>query len=303
MTADSMAGDHRPPAHDSLQGVPASVVERFGLDRLPFAQRGSSLHDLIDLGGIRAVVTGGGGESLGQAICSRLAGLGARVAVLGTTASRTKAVAGRITAAGGEAFSVVADVTDWDGIHTAMDGVAQRLGGIDLLVNNAGGSLRTHGPFVGLSNQDIDRVIAVNLSGVLYSIRAALTHMIPAGAGRVINVASEGGKTGMRNLAVYNASKAGALGATRNLAHELPEYGVSIVAVCPGIMVGPYTIERFRDLDGRPGARTIDETMNRISLGRVSLPEEVANMVAFLASPAGAYVHGTAVSVGGGISD
>jgi 3-oxoacyl-[acyl-carrier protein] reductase len=286
-----------------LEGIPTDVVEQFGLDRLPFEQRELTLKDIMDLSGKAAVVTGGGGESLGQAICRRLAELGASVAVLGTTPARTERVAQRINDAGGTAISVTADVTDWDGIHAAMDTVADQLGSVDILVNNAGGSLRTHGPFVELSKADIDRVIAVNLNGLLYTIRAALVHMIPAGSGRIINVASEGGKAGMRNLVHYNASKSGALGVTRQLAHDLSGTGVSVVSVCPGIMVGPYTLERFRSYDTRAAVSSLAETMRRVTLGRVSLPEEVANMVAFLATPAGAYVQGAAVSVGGGHTD
>jgi NAD(P)-dependent dehydrogenase (short-subunit alcohol dehydrogenase family) len=289
--------------HPDLEGVPSDVVDRFGLDRLPFDQRERSLLELIELKGKRAVVTGGGGESLGQAICWRLAELGASVAVLGTTASRTEKVARRIVEAGGTAVSIEADVTDWDGIHAAMDTVAREFGGIDILVNNAGGALRTHGAFTELSKADIDRVIAVNFNGLLYTIRAALAHMLPAGSGRIINIASEGGKSGMRNLVHYNSSKSGALGVTRNLARELSGTGVSVVSVCPGIMVGPYTLQRFKSYDGRAGVAALTDAMQRVSLGRVSLPEEVANMVAFLATPAGSYVQGTAVSVGGGQSD
>lgn len=288
--------------HPDLEGIPQDVVIRFGLDQLPFEQREFPLKDLLDLKGKRAVVTGGGGENLGQAICRRLAELGASVAVLGTTAARTEKVAQRIVDAGGNAFSVVADVTDWDGIHAAMDSIAERLGGIDILVNNAGGAFKTHGPFVEMRKEDMDRVVSVNFNGLLYSIRAALNHMIPQKSGRIINIASEGGKYGRRSVLVYCASKSGAIGVTRQLAHELIGTGVSVISVCPGVMVGPHALERFKSNSGA-GFDALSESMERVTIGRVSLPEEVANVVAFLATPAGSYVHGTAVSVGGGISD
>jgi NAD(P)-dependent dehydrogenase (short-subunit alcohol dehydrogenase family) len=285
-----------------LDGIAPETVARFGLDRLPFDQVGKSLAELVDLGGRRAVVTGGGGADLGQAICHRLARLGAAVAVLDVDKAGAEQVATEIVGRGGEAIAVHADVTDWDGIHAAMQTVADELGGMDVLVNNAGGALRLHAPFREMTKEGFERQVGVNLLGVVFATRAALDHLASAGRGRVINIASEGGKIGLPNIAVYNACKSGVIGLTRNLAVELAPDHVSVVAVCPGIMMGPHAIERFRAATGSPSTATLGIAMQRITIGRVSLPEEVANVVAFLASDAGSYVHGTAVSVGGGLA-
>ena len=204
---------------------------------------------------------------------------------------------------GGSATAVSGDVTDWDGIHEAMVAAAEQLDGIDTLVNNAGGALRLHAPFREMTREGIERQVAVNLLGTIFATRAALPHLAASGRGRIVNIASEGGKIGLPNIAVYNACKSAVIGLTRNLAVELADDAVSVVAVCPGIMMGPHAIERFRATSETPSRSTLGIAMERISLGRVSLPEEVANVVAFLASDAGAYVHGTAVSVGGGLAD
>ena len=286
-----------------MADLPPEIVARFGLDRLPFHQRGVGLAELLDLTGRTAVVTGGSGASLGQAISKRLARLGATVAVVDVDDDQAELVVVEIEADGGAAFAVHGDVSDWDGIHRALDAVHERTGRVDILVNNAGGALRLHGPLMDAAPAAIRRVVDVNLLGTIFATRAALGHMVPAGSGRIINIASEGGKIGMPNLAVYNACKAAVIGFTRNLVHEVSAQGISAVAVCPGIMVGPYTLDRFRNFDASAGPTVLDHSMRRVTVGRASLPEEVANVVAFLACEAGSYVHGTAVSVGGGMSD
>src|SRR5262249_4664525 len=196
-------------------------------------------------------------------------------------------------------FAVRADVTDWDGIHNVVADAAARLGGLDVLVNNAGGALRLHGSFLEQTPEAMRRVIDLNFLGVLYTTRAALVPMRAQGRGRVINIASEGGKISLHGLAVYNSCKAAVIGLTRNLARELAEENVSVVAVCPGVMVGPHALERLRSTDANARRASLDESFARLTARRFSLPEEVANVVAFLAGDAGAYVQGTAVSVGG----
>jgi 3-oxoacyl-[acyl-carrier protein] reductase len=170
-------------------------------------------------------------------------------------------------------------------------------------VNNAGGALRLHGPFAEQDPEAMRRVIDLNFTGLLFATRAALAAMLPADRGRIVNIASEGGKISLDGLAVYNACKSAVIGFTRNLARELRDTQVSCVAVCPGVMVGPHALERLGSSEVNARRAALEESYSRLTAGRFSLPEEVANVVAFLASPAGAYVHGTAVSVGGGLSD
>jgi 3-oxoacyl-[acyl-carrier protein] reductase len=287
-----------------LDGIDAAVIERFALDRLPFAQADSSPAGLLDLSGTRALVTGGGGGDLGQACVHRLAALGAQVAVLDVDVDAAKAVAAAASQRwGATAFPVRGDVTDWDDIHAAVASAADRMGGLDVLVNNAGGALRLHGPFTEQAPDAIQRTIALNFTGVIFATRAALSPMLAAGHGRVINIASEGGKMSLEGIAVYNACKSAVIGLTRNLARDLAGTGVSPVAVCPGVMVGPHALERMRGGSTEASRAALAQSFSRLTAGRFSLPEEVANLVAFLASPAGEYIHAPAVSVGGGLSD
>jgi NAD(P)-dependent dehydrogenase (short-subunit alcohol dehydrogenase family) len=289
---------------DKLAGIPADVITRFGLDRLPFDQATRRPDELMSLAGKRALVTGGGGGDLGQALVHRLAALGAQVAVLDIDEQAAAAVAKEAAARwDADTFAVTGDVTDWDGIHDAVARAAAHMGGLDVLVNNAGGALRLHGGFVDQEPEAMRRVIDLNLVGVLYTTRAALVPMRAQGRGRIVNIASEGGKISLRGLAVYNSCKAAVIGLTRNLARELSDEGISLVAVCPGVMVGPHALERLGSAQATASRASLDESFHRLTAGRFSLPEEVANVVAFLAGEAGAYVHGTAVSVGGGLSD
>jgi 3-oxoacyl-[acyl-carrier protein] reductase len=125
--------------------------------------------------------------------------------------------------------------------------------------------------------------------------------MLPQHKGRIISIASEAAKIGMAGNVVYSASKAAVMAFTRNLAHEIGPEGVSIVAVCPGLMINERLLNLWAS-DATVG-RALDDSLNRSTIGRAAIPDEIASMVAFLASDAGAYVHGTAVSVGGGLSD
>lgn len=294
-----------------LSAVPDDVVRRYGLDRLPADREQRAATDLLRLDGKRALVTGGGGHGLGAAICLRLAEQGADVAVLDILAEAAAATVASIR----ERWSVrtepvVADVGDEAQVRTAIDGLAERWGGIDVLVNNAGGSgsvaggrrVPHHGPFSEMAYDDLQNVVRVNLVGTLMVTRAALPHMISAGAGRIVNVSSEGGKTAVANLTAYNACKAGVIGFTRSLAAETGPQGVTVVAVCPGIMVSDRTVTALSDSQSR-GFAALDDAFPRVSLGRGTVADEVAGVVAFLASEAGSFIHGTSLSLGGGMAD
>ncbi|MEQ1702633.1 MAG: SDR family NAD(P)-dependent oxidoreductase [Ilumatobacteraceae bacterium] len=296
-----------------LEGVPKDVIDAYHLDRLPLQRPVTSTAELLRLDGKVALVTGGGGQGLGNAICQRLAEQGARIAILDVNAESGHAAADDLARTwGAEACAFAANVADWDSTHDAVSAVAAQFGTIDILINNAGGSgaIGTSGNKVGgrtstfsmMDRADMEITVGVNLFGVLHVTRAVLDVMLPRRSGRIINISSEGGKVGGPSLAVYSSCKAAIIALTRNLAHDLGPEGVSIVAVCPSIMVS----ERL--LKGGLLTAKIDDTplgasFRRTTIGRISMADEVASMVAFLASEAGSYVHGTAVSVGGGFSD
>jgi 3-oxoacyl-[acyl-carrier protein] reductase len=288
---------------DVFEGVPAELVERFHLDRLPLDRPGTATAELLRLDGKRALVTGGGGDGLGNATCHRLAEQGASVAVVDVDAGAAALAASEVASRWGvETLPLVAHVGEWDQIRDAVQTAAAHFGGIDILVNNAGGAMRGGTLFADAEIDDIRAVVDLNLFGVLYTTKAVLEVMLPARSGRIVNVASEGGKIGLERITVYNSCKAGVIGFTRNLAHEVGRHGVTTVAVCPGIMIAGRTVSALRG----PVTGRLDELNDgfaRTTIGRCSIPDEVASMIAFAASPAGSYLHGTAVSVGGGMAD
>ena len=278
------------------------LLDQLGADRLPHHMRDKRVTELMNLHGKIAVVTAGGGPSLGQAIVHRLAGLGASVAAIDRDIAAARSVASRAAERWRtDTIALEADITKWEDVDRAVADIVARFGRIDIWVNNVGGIARM-APFAELTPDEIAFDIGLNLRGPLHCTRRVLDVMIPQKSGRIINIASEGGKTRNQGIAVYNSCKSGIIGFTRNLAHELTGTGVSTVAVCPGIML---TDDIIKGLGALPeeNAHPTAESIKRSTAGRASLPEEVANMVAFLATEAGAYVEATAISVGGGMTD
>ena len=196
-----------------LGNVDPAVIAKYALDRLPLNRPSTPTADLLNLQGARAIVTGGGGEGLGNATCHRLAEQGARVAVMDVFADAAEKAASDLTARWGiDALAIAADVGDPDQVSGAAERVVAAWGGIDLLVNNAGGSgaikpggdrVTQHGAFLDMETDDLLGVVRVNLIAVMLMTKAVLRPMIAAGRGRIINVASEGGKISVDGLAVY----------------------------------------------------------------------------------------------------
>jgi NAD(P)-dependent dehydrogenase (short-subunit alcohol dehydrogenase family) len=296
----------------NLDNVDPEVVAKYALGRLPLNRASTSTADLLSLRGVRAIVTGGGGEGLGNATCHRLAEQGARVAVVDVFADAAEKAAADVAERwGADVLAIAADVGNPDDVSAAVEQTATAWGGVDLLVNNAGGSgaikpsgnrVSQHGAFADMEIDDMLGVVQVNLIGVMLMTKAVLGPMIAADRGRIINVASEGGKISVDGLAVYNACKSGVIGFTRNIARDYGKFGIAVTCVCPGIMVSERTIRNMSEL-GSTGLASLDSTFPRVTIGRCSVPDEVASVIAFLASDAGSYVNGTAVSVGGGMAD
>jgi 3-oxoacyl-[acyl-carrier protein] reductase len=276
--------------------------------RIPLDSIPKRVTELLDLRGKRAVVTGGAGINLGQACVNRLAGLGADVAVVDLSAEQVKergfsrhpdapdaeGVAADAAARWGtKVVPIHGDVMQWDGVKDVMAQAADQLGGIDILVNNAADVVV--GSFAEFSPEDIDRSVRGTLTGPIYCTRVALDYMIPQGSGRVINIGSEAGSSAMPWLTLYGSLKAGLGQFTRFLGKEVGPQGVQILGVNAGSMWGP----------GRPLTDDRPETLyprGRTAIQRYELPEEVANMVAFMASDAASAMNGVMVDMGGGMS-
>ena len=274
-----------------------------GFDRLPYDTVGKRLTDLLDLHGRKAIVTGAGGDGLGQAIANRLGGCGADVALVGRTFEKVRRRAAEVEERWGvRAVPVRADMSDWDQVHRAVRESREALGGLDIMVNNpvmvAAGAFERH------TKDEIDLTVLGSLTMMMYGAHAALEHLLPQGSGKIINIGAVAGRVQQHGLTVYAACKAGVIGFTRNLAHEFAARGVNVLAVAPGIMLKDemrrYLTDPRNDAE-RAGRDSIAEAITqRVQLGRAALPEEVANVVAFLASEAADYMCGQTIDVAGG---
>ena len=279
-------------------------ASEMGLDRLPRHIVGKRVADLLDLSGRKAICTGAGGDGLGQAIANRLAGSGADVALVGRTLSKVERRAAEIRERWGvKAYAVEADLSDWDEVRRSVAESRELLGGLDIMVNNP--IMMTGGLFENHTKEDIDFTVHGSLTMLMYGAHAALQHMLEQGSGKIINIASAAGRTAQKGLVVYGASKAGVIGFTRNLAHEVAARGVYVLGVAPGIMINPNLEENILRPKGpreEVARSSVFESLdNFVQLRRVSLPEEVANMVAYLASEAADYMCGQTIDVSGGM--
>jgi 3-oxoacyl-[acyl-carrier protein] reductase len=237
-----------------------------------------------------ALVTGAS-RGIGRAIAERLAQRGASVACVATRAENCDATVEACRRHGVSALGLGADVASTERVAAVVEEVQRELGGLDVLVNNAG--MTRDQLIVRMSEEDFDRVVAVNLKGAWNFLRAAARPLMRA-RGRVVNVSSVVGITGNAGQANYAASKAGLIGLTRSVAKELAARGVCVNAVAPGFIETDMTAVL-------PEAAT-KELVSAIPLRRIGAPEEVALAVDYLVGPGGAYVTGQTLVVDGGLS-
>jgi NAD(P)-dependent dehydrogenase (short-subunit alcohol dehydrogenase family) len=237
--------------------------------------------------GRTALVTGGA-KGIGEAIVRRLTAEGATVAIGDVDTEGAERVAGET---GAEVVAL--DVTDPE---SARAGIGGR-DGLDVLVNNAG--MDEFGFFADTDPGLWERVLAVNLTGVLACTHAALPGMQEAGYGRIVNIASEAGRVGSKGSAVYSAAKGGVISFTKTIARENARFGVTVNAIAPGPIDTPL-LRRATDL-GELGERIVETMKGATQLRRLGQPEEVAAAVAFLASEEAAYVTGETLGVSGGL--
>ncbi len=239
------------------------------------------------LEGRKALVTGGG-SGIGEAIAARLAAEGAHVYIGDIDDANAERVAADV---GAEALHL--DVTDPASGRAAIE----EIGTLDALVNNAGND-----EFAFFTDTDPDlweRVLAVNLRGVLACTHAALPGMQAAGYGRIVNIASEAGRVGSKGSAVYSAAKGGVIAFTKVMARENARYGITANAIAPGPIDTPL-LRRAEEL-GEIGQRIIETMAAATQMKRLGRPDEVAAAVAFLAAEESSYVTGETLGVSGGL--
>jgi NAD(P)-dependent dehydrogenase (short-subunit alcohol dehydrogenase family) len=239
------------------------------------------------------LVTGGGG-GIGCAIARRLARDGMAVAVLDRDGEAAQRVAAEI-----DGLGLGADVTAVDEVGRTVDAVLARYGRIDLLVNNAG--ICWTGPALDMPLKTFRAMLRVNVEGVFIASRAVLPHMIARRSGAVVNLASWAGKTGNAYFAGYSASKFAVIGLTQALAREMAPHGIRVNAICPGIVVDTAMRAALEAQQRQYGLPQTSERENLVPLGRVSVPDDVARVAAFLASDEAAYMTGESINLSGGL--
>jgi 2-hydroxycyclohexanecarboxyl-CoA dehydrogenase len=238
-----------------------------------------------------AIVTGGGG-GIGSAVCARLAGEGAHVIVCDVDLAAADAVADRITAGGERAEAVGFDVTDAVACRDAVASVVAAHGRVDVLVNNAG--INRRGALLDLADEDWRATFAVNLDAMVHLCREVLPVMVAAAGGAIVNTASQWGLHPAPGHVAYNVSKAAVVSFTQSLARDYAPYGVRVNAVCPGEIRTP-----MLEAGVARSGRTVADLDALVPFGRIGRPEEVAALVAFLASDEAPYICGAAVEITG----
>lgn len=238
-----------------------------------------------------ALVTGGTG-GIGAATCSRLAAEGARVAVADLDLDQARELAADI-----DGLGVELDVRSTESARAAVSAAESELGPLDVLVNNAG--IADDDFFVRSTEDQWDRLIAVNVRGVLAVTHAALPGMQDRGSGSIVNVASEAGRVGSQLGTVYSATKGAVIAFTKALAKETARRGIRVNAVAPG----PIETQMMRQAEqlGEIGERFVQGMINSTAMRRPGQPDEVAATIAYLASDDASYVTGETIGVSGGL--
>jgi len=244
-----------------------------------------------NLKGKVALITGGS-RGIGKSISKRLASQGATVVINyiqnETAAEDTKK---EIEESGGQVFTSKFDVADFDAVHEEVDKIIEKLGGLHILINNAGITKDTL--LMRMKEEDWDNVISINLKGVFNCTKAVTRNMFKQREGRIVNLTSVVGEMGNAGQTNYAASKAGIIGFTKACAREMASRGITVNAVSPGFIKTDITDELTEELK--------KDYISKIPLNRFGTPEDIASAVAFLVSDDAAYITGEVFRVNGGI--
>jgi NAD(P)-dependent dehydrogenase (short-subunit alcohol dehydrogenase family) len=243
-----------------------------------------------------ALVTGAS-SGIGRDVAIAFGNEGAKVLVADVSTDAGQQTADMVSAKGGEAIFVQTDVSRTGDVEAAVEAATSDLGGLDIAVNNAGieGMLA---PTAEYPEDDFDKVIAINLKGVWLGMKYQIPKMVDAGGGAIVNMASILGLVAFATAGAYTAAKHGVVGLTKTAALEYAQSNVRINAVCPGFIETPMVMERGVQAASDP--ETYEQLQAAHPVGRLGRPEEIAEMVTFLCSPAASFITGAAIPVDGG---
>ena len=251
----------------------------------------------LSLKGKVCLITGST-RGLGRVMAKRFAQEGAKVAINGRSEEDLQNVAEEIRKEGGEVLIAKADVSNSQEVNTMVDNIVERLGSIDIVINNAGGALNTNRIFSDITEADWDIVVNINLKGAFLVCKAVVPYMLKQkNKGKIINISSMAGRRTGRLAGVhYSSAKAGVQGLTRHLAEELAPEGILVNTIAPGISFSDRVKKLYE-------SRSEEEKKRMLAgnpIGRWAEPEEIANVAVFLASGQSSYINGATIDVNGG---
>ena len=249
-----------------------------------------------------AVVTGGG-RGIGAEICRAFARGGAKVAVTDLRRAAAEQVAGEIRASGDQAVAWGFDVADREAVENVADEIEQRLGPIEIWVNNAGISRVI--PFLDCTDELWDLILQVNLKGTFIGCQVAISRMLPRKRGVILNMSSQSGKAGNSHYAAYCASKFGVIGLTQSLALEFARDGIRVNALCPGAVFTSLWDDQHKEEYARKRNMSPEGVelylADKVPVGRLCTPQDVAHTALFLANDEAAFITGQAINITGGL--
>lgn len=249
-----------------------------------------------------ALVTGAG-QGIGRGIALRLAKDGAHVGIVDLNEDKMMAVAREVEKLGRKATIFRADVSSRNEIFRAVNHVEEKLGGFDIMVNNAG--IAQVQPLLKVTPEELEKIYRINVFGVLWGIQAAAEKfMARKSKGKIISACSIAGHEGYAMLGVYCSTKFAVRGLTQAAAKEFARFGINVNAYCPGVVGTDMWTEidkRFAELTGAKIGETYNKYVGNIALGRAETPEDVASFVSYLASPDSDYMTGQAPLIDGGM--
>jgi len=256
----------------------------------------------MSISGKVALVTGAG-QGIGCAIALRLARDGADIAIVDLNDEKVQGVADEVRALGRKATTFKADVSKRDDVYAAIEHAEKELGGFDIIVNNAG--IANIQALADVTPEEVDRILKINVEGVLWGIQAAAKKFKQRGQkGKIISASSIAGHEGFPLLGVYSATKFAVRALTQAAAKEFASDGITVNAYCPGVVGTDMWVEidrRMAEITGAKIGESYDKFVGGIALGRAETPEDVASFVSYLAGPDSDYMTGQAPLIDGGL--